>query len=169
MAGEMPRYGGPFQSTQSPSWGPGPTMALGQTEGVLSRRLIGYLIDIVVVFGLIALLAVAIFLLGIVTFTLGWSLYALLFPPVVAIIYNAVTIGGPAQATVGMRVAGVRVVDAATGGPVGMPTAAVHALLFYVAAGTFVLWLFDIFIGIARSDRRLGHDLLTGVLVVRRP
>jgi hypothetical protein len=50
-----------------------------------------------------------------------------------------------------------------------MLTAAVHALLFYVAAGTFVLWLLDLFLGVARSDRRLGHDLLTGVVLVRRP
>jgi uncharacterized RDD family membrane protein YckC len=140
----------------------------GRTDGVLSRRLFGYLIDILIVFGLIALLAVAIFILGIVTFTLGWGLYALLFPPLVAIVYNAVTIGGPAQSTVGMRMMGLRVVDAGTGGPVDKITAAVHALLFYVAAGTFVLWAVDVFIGFARSDRRLGHDLVTGVTLVRR-
>ena len=48
-----------------------------------------------------------------------------------------------------------------------MLTAAVHALLFYLAEGTFVLWLLDIFLGFARSDRRLGHDLLTGVVLIR--
>jgi uncharacterized RDD family membrane protein YckC len=140
----------------------------GRTDGVLSRRVFGYLIDIVIVFGVIALLAIAIFILGIVTFTLGWGLYALLFPPLVAIVYNAVTIGGPAQSTIGMRMMGLRVVDAGTGGPVDKITAAVHALLFYLAAGTFVLWAIDIFIGFARSDRRLGHDLVTGVTLLRR-
>jgi uncharacterized RDD family membrane protein YckC len=64
---------------------------------------------------------------------------------------------------------GLRVVDATTGGPVGMLTAAVPALLFYVAVGTFVLWLLDLFLGVVRSDRRLGHDLLTGVVLVRQP
>jgi uncharacterized RDD family membrane protein YckC len=139
----------------------------GRTAGVLSRRFFGYLIDILIVFGLIALLAIAIFILGIVTFTLGWGLYALLFPPLVAIVYNAVTIGGPAQSTIGMRMMGLQVIDAGTGGPVDKITAAVHALLFYVAAGTFVLWAVDVFIGFARSDRRLGHDLVTGVTLVR--
>ena len=38
-----------------------------------------------------------------------------------------------------MRMMGLRVVDAGSGGPVDKITAAVHALLFYVAAGTFVL------------------------------
>jgi len=141
---------------------------LARTDGVLGRRFFAYLIDILIVFGLVTLLAIAIFILGIVTFTLGWGLYALLFPPLVAIVYNAVTIGGPAQGTVGMRMVGVRVVDAGTGGPVDKITAAVHALLFYLAAGTFILWAVDIFIGLTRSDRRLGHDLLTGVTLVRR-
>jgi uncharacterized RDD family membrane protein YckC len=139
-----------------------------RTDGVLGRRFFAYLIDILVIFGLIALLAIAIFVFGIITLTLGWWLYGLLFPPVVAIIYNALTIGGPAQSTLGMRMMGLRVVDAGSGGPVDKITAAVHALLFYLAAGTFVLLALDIFIGIMRSDRRLGHDLLTGVSLVRR-
>src|SRR4029078_2067335 len=101
------------------------------------------------------------------SFGLGGSLLPI--RPASAIIYNAITIGGPRQSTIGMRMMGLRVVDAATGGAVGMVTAAVHALLFYVAAGTFVLWLLDLFLGFARSDRRLGHDLLAGVVLVRRP
>ncbi len=143
-------------------------VARAQTEGVLGRRFFAYLIDIMVVFGLIAILAIAIFLFGIVTLTLGWWLYALLFPPVVAIVYNALTIGGRAQSTIGMRMLDLKVVDAGTGGPVDMITAAVHALLFYLAAGTFVLWAVDIVVGMMRGDRRLGHDLLTGVTLVRR-
>jgi len=138
------------------------------THGVLGRRFFAYLIDILVVFGLIAVLAIAIFVFGIVTFTIGWSLYGLMFPPLIAIVYNALTIGGPAQSTIGMRMMGLKVVDAGSGGPVDKITAAVHALLFYLAAGTFVLWAVDIVIGMMRADRRLGHDLLTGVTLVRR-
>jgi len=118
------------------------------------------------VFGIIALLAIAIFVLGILTLTLGWWLYTLLFPPVVAILYNALTIGGPAQSTIGMRMMGLRVFRQ-DGAPPDRITAAVHALLFYLAAGTFVLWLVDVLIGIVRDDRRMGHDLLTGLIVVR--
>jgi uncharacterized RDD family membrane protein YckC len=139
-----------------------------RTDGVLGRRFFAYLIDILIVFGLVTLLAIAIFIIGIVTFTLGWGLYALLFPPLVAIVYNALTIGGPAQSTLGMRMTGLRVVDAGSGGPVDKITAAVHALLFYLAAGTFILLAIDIFIGVMRPDRRLGHDLITGVTLVRR-
>jgi uncharacterized RDD family membrane protein YckC len=139
-----------------------------RTDGVLGRRFFAYLIDILIVFGLVTLLAIAIFIIGVVTFTLGWGLYALLFPPLVAIVYNAMTIGGPAQSTLGMRMTGLRVVDAGSGGRVDKITAAVHALLFYLAAGTFILLAIDIFVGMMRPDRRLGHDLITGVTLVRR-
>jgi uncharacterized RDD family membrane protein YckC len=158
----QPPFGAP--SPGEVPYAPGAT----RTDGVLGRRFFAYLIDILIVFGLVTLLAIVIFILGIVTFTLGWGLYALLFPPLVAIVYNAMTIGGPAQSTIGMRMMGLRVVDAGSGGPVDKITAAVHALLFYLAAGTFILWAIDVFIGLMRPDRRLGHDLITGVTLVRR-
>lgn len=142
-------------------------IVVNQTEGTLSRRFFAYLIDLVMIVLFSALLSLVIAFIGLLTLGLGWSLFAIV--PASGIIYNAITVGGPRQSTIGMRMMGLRVVDATTGGPVGVLTAAVHALLFYVAAGTLVLWLFDLFLGLARSDRRLGHDLLTGIIVVRRP
>jgi uncharacterized RDD family membrane protein YckC len=138
------------------------------TEGVISRRFWAYLIDLMVIFFWICLICVAIFVFGILTFGLGLGLFALL--PLTAltfVIYNAVTIGGSAQATVGMRMNGIKVVDAATGGRVSGLAAAVHALLFYVAWPTFLLWAGDILVGFARGDRRFVRDLVTGMVVVR--
>jgi uncharacterized RDD family membrane protein YckC len=83
------------------------------------------------------------------------------------IVYNAATIGGSAQATVGMRMMGLRVVNPATGGPVSPLAAAVHALFFYVAISTFLLWAGDVLIGFVRDDRRFLRDLLTGMMIVR--
>jgi uncharacterized RDD family membrane protein YckC len=137
------------------------------TEGVISRRLFGYLIDLVMIFLLAALLAVAISIVGVLTLGFGWALFAVL--PFTGILYSAITLGGPRQATIGMRMLGVRGLDALTGGPVDALRAAVHALLFYVAAGTFLLWVVDVVIGIARADRRMGHDLLVGIMFVRGP
>lgn len=54
-----------------------------------------------------------------------------------------------------------------SGRPVDVLTAAVHALLFYVAISTFLLWCLDVVFGLVRPDRRLGHDLLLGLAVVR--
>lgn len=165
---EQTDYSRPSFASTGPSLGSGAVVRPAQTEGVLGRRLFAYLVDIMVIFGLIAILAIAIFVFGIVTLTLGWWLYGLMFPPLIAIVYNALTIGGPAQSTIGMRMMGLKVVDAGSGGPVDKITAAVHALLFYLAAGTFVFWAIDIVVGMMRADRRLGHDLLTGVALVRR-
>jgi uncharacterized RDD family membrane protein YckC len=105
-------------------------------------------------------------ILGVVTLGLGWLLFGLI--PFTAIVYNAVTISGPSQGTVGMRVAGVRVLDATTGGRVSFIAAAVHAFLFYVALGAAaLLWIADVLFGFVREDRRLARDLITNVVFVR--
>jgi uncharacterized RDD family membrane protein YckC len=137
-----------------------------ETEGTLGRRFLGYLVDIVVITVLMGLLYVLVAALGVFTFGLGWLLFGLI--PFTAIVYNAVTISGPSQGTIGMRMAGVRVVDATTGGRVSFIAAAVHAFLFYVALGAAaLLWVADVVFGLVRPDRRLGRDLITNVVFVR--
>jgi uncharacterized RDD family membrane protein YckC len=133
-------------------------------SGVLGARVFAWIGDIIVVAMLTFLLAISISVLGVLTLGLGW----LLFPALAAtvFVYAAITIGGRKQATWGMRMAGLRV-ETASGGKPDALAAAVHALLFYVAAGTIGLWLLTIAFGLMRSDRRLGHDLLTGLVVVR--
>jgi len=138
------------------------------TEGVIVRRFWAYLIDLVVIALWIILISIGIFFLGLMTLGLGWGLFFVL--PLTAltfIFYNAVTIGGAYQATVGMRTMGLRVIDPNTGGPVSMLAAAVHALFFYVAVSTFLLWAADVLMGFIRDDRRFLRDLLTGMMIVR--
>jgi uncharacterized RDD family membrane protein YckC len=158
----------PAPYATSPQTAPAGAVPARTAAATLGARFVAYIIDILVILGITALLWIAIFVLGILTLTLGWWLYAIALPPIIGIAYSALTVGGPAQATIGMRMLGLKVVDAGTGGPVDKVTAAVHALLFYIAAGTFLLWVVDVLIGLARDDRRLGHDLLVGVLLVRR-
>lgn len=130
----------------------------------LGGRTIAYLLDIVFILGFTALLTLAITVIGLVTFGLGWTLFAVL--PASGIIYSAITVGGRRQSTLGQRMMGLRVVAPERGAPVDIVTAAVHALLFYVAVSTFLLWCVDVAFGLVRSDRRLGHDLLLGLAVV---
>jgi uncharacterized RDD family membrane protein YckC len=134
------------------------------TDGTMGRRLVAYLIDIVVIALIMGVLWLIIGLLGLLTFGLGWGLYALL--PLTAIVYNALTVSGAGQGTWGMRAAGLKVLDASTGGRVGMLAAAVHALLFYVAMGTTLL-VVDILIGLFRNDSRMGRDIITGITMIR--
>lgn len=151
-------------------YGRPPITALDQrsiqdVSGVLGARIFAWIGDVIVVFFLGWLIIALLGVLGILTFGATWLLI-----PIAAVgtafAYAALTIGGPRQATWGMRMAGLRVETVNGGRPDGL-AAAVHALLFYVAAGTVGLWLLDIACGIVRSDRRLGHDILTGLVVVR--
>jgi uncharacterized RDD family membrane protein YckC len=138
------------------------------TEGTLGRRFWAYLVDIVVIALITFLLWIAIGILGVLTLGIGWILFGIL--PFTAIIYNAVTISGASQGTIGMRMAGLRVLDATTGGRVSFIAAAVHALLFYVfVSSAGVLLAIDIVFGVIRGDRRMGRDLVTNVVFVRAP
>ena len=135
------------------------------TRGVLGPRVVAYVIDLMLVSLLALLLWIGVGVLGVLTFGLGWYLL-----PAVGICaamgYAAATIGGSAQATIGMRVAGLKVERAFGGAPDGLAAAA-HALLFYAATVTGVLLALTLLVGLLRRDRRLGHDLLTGLVVIR--
>lgn len=142
---------------------PAPPML--RTQGVLASRFGAYLIDLLVIAFWVCVFGFVIFVLGIVTFGLGWALFALLVPGA-GILYSAITVGGRKQATVGMRLFGLKVVRIGGGG-VDPLIAAIHALFFYVAAGTGLLLLLDILCGLFNDDRRMLHDLLAGLVVVR--
>ena len=159
--------GAPPYPPQGPSYGyTGLPPASYRTDGALSRRFLGYLVDIVIVALLTGLLWIAIAILGVITLSLGWFLFPVL--AVVPVAYGAVGMSGRSQGTVGMRMAGLRVVDARTGGPVDLLRAAVHTLLFYVGVGSaFTLLVLDVAVGLFRSDRRLARDLLCGIAFVR--
>lgn len=135
------------------------------TRGVLGSRLFAWIGDVVILFFLTWIVWVLLGILGFVTFGLTWLLIG---GAALAVVlgYSAITIGGRRQATLGMRMAGLRV-ETASGGRPDALAAAVHALFFYVAAGTVGLWVLDIACGLVREDRRLGHDILTGLVVVR--
>lgn len=142
-----------------------PPVAMPAVRGSLAGRTLAYLLDILFILAFSVLLWVAIALVGLVTFGLGWTLFAVL--PASGVIYSAITVGGSRQSTLGQRMMGLRVVAPESGRPVDLITAAVHALLFYVAVSTFLLWVVDLGFGLVRGDRRLGHDLLLGLAVVR--
>lgn len=144
-----------------------PPVTLPAVRASLGGRTLAYLLDIVFILAFSALLWVAIALVGLVTFGLGWTLFAVL--PASGVIYSAITVGGSGQATLGQRMLGLRVVAPESGARVDLVTAAVHALLFYVAVSTFLLWFVDLAFGLVRGDRRLGHDVLLGLAVVRAP
>lgn len=74
-------------------------------RGVLTRRVVAFLIDVVVISIPIILAVIFISIFGLVTFGLGWGLFWLISPATVIwpIVYYGMSLGGPHSATWGMR------------------------------------------------------------------
>ena len=132
-------------------------------EGVRTRRILAFFIDYALVFVLVVLAVPVVALVGLATFGIGLLLY-LILTPLVALSYIAWTVGGPHQATVGMRLMDVRLVRD-DGQVIDSMTAIVHAVLFW-AAGV-ILTPFIVLIGLFTEHKRLLHDLALGTVVVR--
>ena len=128
----------------------------GRTDGVLSRRLFAYLVDLVVITLLAALFGTLLAVASVITLGLTVPLFVFLWPAT-ALLYSAVTVGGPARGTFGMRLTGVSAVDAETGHRVGFLIAAVHALMFYVGIGTMLLLFYNgVILGLVAVDYMLA-------------
>ena len=69
-------------------------------DGVLARRFVAFVIDVVILAIPLIIAWVFIFVFGIVTLGLGWALYGLMSPIAVvwALFYYGTTLGGPASA-----------------------------------------------------------------------
>jgi uncharacterized RDD family membrane protein YckC len=128
--------------------------------GVRTRRILAFCVDIV----LVSILAVVIWT-GLAVLTLGLS--AFLLPPIyplVAFFYNGLCVSGRRMATPGMRAMDVEMRMSESGARVPFINAAAQALLFYVSwmlPPVFLVSLID-------GEKRFLHDMLAGVVVVRR-
>ena len=133
-------------------------------DGVLSRRFLAFLFDAVMIIALMAVMSVVIFVLGILTLSLGWALYAILFP-LTALSYTALTLGGPKAATPGMRMMGLEMRLWYGAKPYGL-LAMTHAILFWV--GNTILTPFIILVGLFSRRGQLLHDMVLGTMVMDR-
>lgn len=134
-------------------------------EGVLSRRLIAFLIDLVVIAVPVVLAAMFIFVFGIVTLGLGFALYWLLPAGSViwAIVYFGATLGGPSSATIGMRAMDLEM-RTWYGAPAYFVLGAVHAIVFWVSISA--LTPFILVVAFFNERRRLLHDIVLGTVVI---
>jgi uncharacterized RDD family membrane protein YckC len=134
-------------------------------EGVLSRRLLAFAVDVFLIVVPVILAALFIFMFGLVTFGLGWVLYWLLSPAAViwALIYYGTTLGSPASATIGMRVMEIEM-HTWYGAPMYFLLGAVHAVVFWITISA--LTPFILLVGLFNERRRLLHDMLVGTVVI---
>jgi uncharacterized RDD family membrane protein YckC len=128
--------------------------------GVRTRRMVAICLDLIVV----AVLATAVWL-ALLVLTLGLSL--ILLPPIfplVAFFYNGLTVSGWRMGTPGMRAMDLEIRMASTGERVPFINAAAQALFFYVSWCVPLVFL----VTLLDREKRFLHDMLAGVVVVRR-
>jgi uncharacterized RDD family membrane protein YckC len=133
-------------------------------EGVISRRVIAYVIDLML-FGLIYVAAV---LGGVIVSIATFGLLSVLVAVILACLapaYHVLTVGGPSAATPGMRVMGLQVHNFDGGKPSKLQ-AFLQIALFYVTVPTTGGWI--LLYALFDRHRRPVHDLLSHTLVLRR-
>jgi uncharacterized RDD family membrane protein YckC len=137
-------------------------------EGVLARRAMAFIIDLVILSIPIMLAAFFILIFGVLTFGLGWFLYWLWKPAAViwALFYYGITLGSPHSATVGMRVMNIQM-RTWYGAPCYSLLGVAHAILFWLTVS--LLTPFILLVGFFNSRRRLLHDILVGTVVINHP
>jgi uncharacterized RDD family membrane protein YckC len=137
-------------------------------EGVSARRFIAFLIDVLIIMVPVALAAIFIFFFGLVTLLLGWALFWLLYPGTIvwALVYFGLTLGGPASATIGMRVVDLEL-RTWYGAPAYFVLGAARAVVFWLTIS--FLTPLVLVVGLLNERRRLLHDILLGTVVINNP
>jgi len=132
-------------------------------DGVRTKRVLAFFIDYAIVLALCVPMAVLVFFIGIFTLGLGFFLYPILFL-LVAIPYIGLSMGGPNQATPGMRMMGIRVARL-DGRPVDFMLAIIHGVLFW--ALNAVLTPFILLATLVLDRKQTVHDWMLGTVVIR--
>ncbi len=137
-------------------------------EGVMSRRIVAFVIDLIIIAIPLITAAMFIFVFGLLTFGLGWALFWLMSPAsaIWALVYYGLTLGGPSSATVGMRAMEIEM-RTWYGSPAYFVLGAVHAVIFWISVS--MLTPFILLVGFFNSRKRLLHDLLVGTVVINNP
>lgn len=143
---------------------PNPANSPELFDGILTRRVVAFLIDCVIVMILIVVGAIAAGILGLLTLGLAWFLFPFIVP-VVFVAYYAATLGSASRATLGMRATDIVLTptgDKRLNGWMAM----LHVVAFWLTCS--LLTPFILAVGLITNRRQMLHDILLGVLMVRR-
>jgi len=134
-------------------------------QGVLARRFMAFILDVIIILVPIILLTLFIALFGLVTLGIGWLLFFLLTPIAViwAIFYTGATLGSPQSATIGMRTMGLEM-RTWYGSPMYFLLGAVHVIFFWALMTALTPLI--LLVGLFNRRGRLLHDFLTGTVVI---
>ncbi|MCC6887986.1 MAG: RDD family protein [Hyphomicrobiales bacterium] len=141
-------------------------------EGVLARRLIAFIVDLIII--VIPVVVAGIFMAAASIATLGLAVvfFAFLSPlywPLIVIwvlCYYGYTFGSPASATIGMRVMDLEM-RTWYGAPAYMVLGVVHAIVYWLSIS--FLTPLVLLVGLFNSRKRLLHDMVVGTVVINNP
>lgn len=136
-------------------------------EGVPMRRLVAFLVDVVLILAIdVAVIAVLV-VLGLVTFGLAWLFIGVAWFAL-GFFYRLWTLGSGRSATPGMRLTGIEIRNAA-GRRLTMNEAAIHTCGLYVTLFFLPLQVISVLMmGFGPRGRGL-HDLPLGTTAINRP
>ncbi len=137
-----------------------PVLPTAAFSGVRTRRVAAFAVDFTVVSVLAVVLSTLLFF---VTFGLSILVLPSLWP-IVAFFYNGYSVSGRGMATPGMRLFDLQLRTLDGGRPTFL-AAAIHGVMLYLS------WLFlPVFlVSLVVRDKRCFHDMLAGLIAVRRP
>lgn len=137
-------------------------------RGVLTRRMLAFLVDVLILSIPVVLASIFILVFGVVTLGLGWGLFWLISPAsaIWGIVYYGASLGGPHSATPGMRMFGIQM-RTWSGERGYFLIGAAHAILFWLSVS--FLSPLVLLVALLNRRRRLLHDVLLGTVILNDP
>lgn len=132
-------------------------------DGVALRRTFAFFLDMILMGVVLVVAFMAAAALWVVSFTLI-SIPVFIGALVFVVLYDVLTIGGPASATPGMRVFGLKVINWSGGRPDNLQALLMSALFWTIHWATGWLAAVVVFLN---PRWRAAHDFLAGAVVVR--
>lgn len=143
---------------------PDPATAPELFENVLPRRVIAYVIDMVIISFFVLAVGLVGLVLGLLTFGLAWLAMPLVIP-VVILVYYIVTLGSAARATIGMQAMDI-VLTPTRGAPLDGWKILIHPIVFWITI--WIAWPVSLAFALFTPRQQMVHDLIAGTLMVRR-
>ncbi len=143
---------------------PDPSTAPELFDGVLTRRVMAYMLDISILVSVVALFSLISVILGFFTLGIPWVLLPVLIPAII-LGYYAITLGSPMRATVGMSVFDIVLVPT-RGYPLDGWKILIHPIVFWITV--WVAWPISLAVALFTPRQQMVQDLVTGTLMLRR-
>lgn len=129
-------------------------------EGLLKRRVFAYLIDLVI----LSIIVMVVFVLSLFSALIAMPLLLVFAVPLSVVGYYGLTLGSTKRATIGMGIMDI-VLTPVRKTPLNGWRAFAHPMVFWLTC-----WILPIslFVVLFTPRRQMLHDLIVGVLMVRR-